>query len=936
MSKPDKKLFLLDAFALIYRAHFAFSKNPRINSKGLNTGVMFGFTNVLLEIINKQKPTHIAVAFDVSEPTFRHEQFPAYKAHREETPQDIKIGVPIVKDIVRAFNIPVLELQGFEADDIIGTFAKKASKEGFEVFMMTPDKDYAQLVEEHVYLYKPAFMGNGVDILGVPEVLAKWDIARIDQIRDFLGLQGDAADNIPGIPGIGAKTAVKLLKIYDTVENLVAHAHELKGKQKENVENFGDQGILSKELVTIDINVPLEYNSEQMTYNGPDEEKLKALFDDLEFKNMTKRVFGEDAVPQKSTQAVQNQLSMFAPTSATQTSVEKDAEEEVPIEKHTIETVEHEYHLIDTPALRKELVSFLLQQKEFCFDTETTDVDAAEAELVGIAFSYFKGEAYYVPIPADEKEAQLIINDFKEVLENQSIVKIGQNIKYDILVLKKYGIDVSTAIFDTMLAHYLISPETKHNMDALAEQYLNYTPVPITLLIGPKGKKQGNMRDVDPQEVVEYAGEDADITLQLKEHLVSEIESHQMHDLLHDLEQPLVSVLADMEYEGVRVDESVLKNMSEDLQQESIKAQDDIYQLAGVEFNIASPKQLGEVLFDKMKLVDKPKKTKTGQYATGEEILFKLANEHKIVNRILDFREYQKLKSTYVDALPMMISKRDNRIHTNYSQAVAVTGRLSSINPNLQNIPIRTEKGREIRKAFVPRDENHILMAADYSQIELRIMASFAKDEHMIEAFKNGRDIHATTASKIFKVPLEEVNSNMRRKAKTANFGIIYGISAFGLSQRLNIPRGEAKQIIDSYFEEFSAVKKYMDDTVNLAKENEYAETVMGRRRYLRDINSGNATDRGFAERNAINAPIQGSAADIIKKAMINIDQWMKNEKLKSKMILQVHDELVFDVHRDEKDLMKKNIKQLMIDALELEVPMDVEIGFGENWLEAH
>lgn len=936
MSKPDKKLFLLDAFALIYRAHFAFSKNPRINSKGLNTGVMFGFTNVLLEIINKQKPTHIAVAFDVSGPTFRHVQFPAYKAHREETPEDIKVGVPIVKEIIRAFNIPVLELKGFEADDIIGTFAKKASKEGFEVFMMTPDKDYAQLVEEHVYLYKPAFMGNGVDILGVPEVLAKWDIARIDQIRDFLGLQGDAADNIPGIPGIGAKTAVKLLKIYDTVENLVAHAHELKGKQKENVENFGDQGILSKELATIDINVPLEYNSEEMLYTGPDEEKVRALFDDLEFKNMAKRVFGEADAPQKSTQAVQSQLSMFAPISATQKSGEKGVEEEMPIEKLTIDTVEHEYHMIDTPALRKELVSFLLQQKEFCFDTETTDVDAVEAELVGIAFSYYKSEAYYVPVPADEKEAQLIIIDFKEVLENQSIVKIGQNIKYDILVLKKYGIDVNGPIFDTMLAHYLISPESKHNMDALAEHYLNYTPVSITTLIGPKGKKQGNMRDVDPVEVVEYAGEDADITLQLKEHLVGEIESHQMHDLLHDLEQPLVPVLADMEYEGVRVDESVLKSMSKDLQQESIKAQDDIYKFAGMEFNIASPKQLGEVLFDKMKLVDKPKKTKTGQYATGEEILSKLANEHEIVNRILDFREYQKLKSTYVDALPIMISKRDDRIHTNYSQAVAATGRLSSINPNLQNIPIRTEKGREIRKAFVPRDKNHILMAADYSQIELRIMAAFAKDEHMIEAFKNGRDIHATTAAKIFKVPLEEVDGDMRRKAKTANFGIIYGISAFGLSQRLNIPRAEAKEIIDSYFEEFSAVKKYMDDTVNLAKENEYVETVMGRRRYLRDINSGNATDRGFAERNAINAPIQGSAADIIKKAMINIDQWMKKENVKSKMILQVHDELVFDVHREEKDLMEKNVKQLMIDALALEVPMDVEVGFGENWLEAH
>ena len=935
MSKPEKKLFLLDAFALIYRAHFAFSKNPRINSKGLNTGVMFGFTNVLLEIINKQKPTHIAVAFDVSGPTFRHDQFPAYKAHREETPEDIKTGVPIVKEIIRAFNIPVLELPGYEADDIIGTFAKKASKEGFEVFMMTPDKDFAQLVEEHIYLYKPAFMGNSVDILGVPEVLAKWDIARIDQIRDFLGLQGDAADNIPGIPGIGAKTAVKLLKIYDTVENLVAHSHELKGKQKENVENFGQQGILSKELATIDINVPLEYNSEEMLYSGPNEEKVRALFEDLEFRNMMKRVFGEDPAPQKSTKAAQSQLSMFSPSASNSTTQEAVAEVQ-PVEKLTIDTVEHEYHMMDTPELRKELVTYLTQQDEYCFDTETTNIDAVEAELVGIAFSYIKGEAYYVPVPASQKEAQTIINDFKEILENTTITKIGQNIKYDILVLKKYGIDVAGPIFDTMLAHYLISPESKHNMDALAEHYLNYTPVSITILIGPKGKKQGNMRDIAPKDVVAYAGEDADITLQLKEHLSKEIEAHEMHELLHSLEQPLVPVLANMEYEGVRVDESVLKIMSDDLQQESIKAQDDIYRLAGVEFNIASPKQLGEVLFDKMKLVDKPKKTKTGQYATGEEILSKLANEHEIVNRILDFREFQKLKSTYVDALPEMISKRDGRIHTNYSQAVAATGRLSSINPNLQNIPIRTAKGREIRKAFVPRDENHILMAADYSQIELRIMAAFAKDEDMIEAFKNGRDIHATTAAKIFKVPLEEVDSDMRRKAKTANFGIIYGISAFGLSQRLNIPRSEAQDIISSYFEEFAAVKKYMDETVNLAKENEYVETIMGRRRYLRDINSGNATDRGFAERNAINAPIQGSAADIIKKAMIDIDQWMKAEKFKSKMILQVHDELVFDVHKDEKDKLEAGVKKLMNEAIQLEVPMEVEVGFGDNWLEAH
>ena len=937
MSKPDKTLFLLDAYALIFRAHFAFSKNPRINSKGLNTGVMFGFTNALLEILNKKNPTHIGVAFDVSGPTFRHEQFPEYKAHRDETPEDIKVGAPIVKDIVRAFNIPVLELQGYEADDIIGTFAKKASKQGFEVFMMTPDKDYAQLVEEHVYLYKPAFMGNGVDVLGVNEVLEKWDIERVDQVADILGLQGDAADNIPGIPGIGAKTAVKLLKEYGTVENLVANAHELKGKQKENVENFGEQGILSKQLATIDIDVPLEFKEEELKYNGPDEQKLKAIFEDLEFKTLSKRVFGDDPVakPAKSTQSAQSQLSMFSASPAKEKEVTVQEVENLP--KEHIGSVEHDYQLIDTPELRKDLVHFLSIQKEYCFDTETTNIDAVEAEVVGIAFSYRKGEAYYVPIPEDQTQATTILDEFKGVLENDKILKVGQNIKYDILVLKKYGIHVSGPIFDTMLAHYLIEPDQKHNMDVLAEHYLNYTPVSITSLIGEKGKKQGNMRDVNPIDVTEYAGEDADITLQLKHKIAEEIKKKGQLELLQKVEEPLVHVLAHMEFLGIRLDEEVLKTMSKQLEQDIVNAQDEIYQMAGVEFNIASPKQLGEVLFDHMKLVDKPKKTKSGQYATGEEILSKLANDHEIVDKILAFREYNKLKSTYVDALPAMISPRDGRIHTNYSQAVAATGRLSSINPNLQNIPIRTQRGREIRKAFIPTDENYTLMAADYSQIELRIMADFAQDTHMIEAFKNGRDIHATTAAKIFNVPLEEVDGDMRRKAKTANFGIIYGISAFGLSERLNISRGEATEIIDSYFAEFPSVKQYMDNTINAAKENEYVQTIMGRKRYLRDINSANAATRGFAERNAINAPIQGSAADIIKIAMINIHDWMMKENLKSKMLLQVHDELVFDVHRDEKEHIEQNVVRLMVEASPLKsVPMEVEAGFGNNWLEAH
>ncbi|MEO1053945.1 MAG: DNA polymerase I [Bacteroidota bacterium] len=929
MSKPDKKLFLLDAYALIYRAHFAFSKAPRISSKGVNTGVMFGFTNTLLEVILKQKPTHLAVVFDTSAPTFRHKEYTEYKAQREETPEDIRTGVPVVKEIVKGFNIPALELDGYEADDIIGTIAKKAAREGFEVFMMTPDKDYGQLVEEHVYLYKPAYMGNAVDILGVEAVLAKWDIENVDQVRDMLGLQGDASDNIPGIPGIGAKTAAKLIKQFGSVEKLVESTDQLKGKQKENVENFGEQGVLSKRLATIITDVPIEFSLDDMAYDGPNEEKLKPIFQDLEFRTITKRVFGEDGSAPASTEG---QLAMFGDSAA---KVEEVAEE-VPQEKDTILTVNHDYHMIDTPELRKELVGFLKMQDEFCFDTETTDIDAIEAKLVGLAFSYYKGEAYYVPVPDDQKIAQGIVDDFKGVLEDPKIVKVAQNIKYDMLVLKKYGVNVQGPIFDTMLAHYLIEPEGKHNMDVLAEIYLNYTPVSITTLIGEKGKKQGNMRDVDPKKVVDYAGEDADITLQLKEKLAPEVDEKGLHKLLFDVEFPLVNVLASMEYSGVKVDTETLSQMSKELQDESLKVQQEIFEIAGQEFNIASPKQLGEVLFSKMKLVEKPKKTKSGQFATGEEILSKLANEHEIASKILDFREYQKLKSTYVDALPNMISPTDGYIHTNYSQAVAATGRLSSINPNLQNIPIRTVKGREIRKAFVPRGEDYIIMSADYSQIELRIMADFAKDEHMIEAFRNGRDIHATTASRIFKVPLEEVNADMRRKAKTANFGIIYGISAFGLSERLNIPRGEAKDIIDSYFEEFSSVKRYMDNTINSAKEHEFVETILGRRRYLRDINSRNATMRGYAERNAINAPIQGSAADIIKIAMINIHDWMMKEKTKSIMIMQVHDELVFDVHKDEVELMKEKIVELMKDAIKMEVPMEVEAGTGQNWLEAH
>lgn len=930
MSETTKKLFLLDAYALIYRAHFAFSKNPRISSKGINTGVMFGFTNTLLEIIQKQKPSHIGVVFDTSAPTFRHEQYPAYKANREETPEDIKIGVPITKDIIRAFNIPVIELDGYEADDIIGTFAKKAARKGFEVYMMTPDKDFGQLVEEKIFLYKPAFMGNGVDIMGVEEVCQKWDIENVDQVVDMLGLQGDAVDNIPGIPGVGAKTAAKFLKEYGSVEGLLQNTDKLKGKMKEKVEEFGEQGLLSKELARINIEVPLAFDEDELEYTAPSEEKLKPIFEELEFRTLLKRVFNVEASDSGSPSG--GQLTMFSEASKKAI----DLDESTPKVLDTIETVKHNYQLITSKADRSELIATLSKQKEFCFDSETTGVDAIEASVLGISFSFKKGEAFYVAVPINESKAKDVINEFKAVLEDRNILKIGQNVKYDALVLMKYGIKVQGPIFDTMLAHYLIEPEAKHGMDALAEQYLNYSPVSITTLIGPKGKNQKNMGDLTPEEICDYACEDADITLQLKQVLSKEVDVLKLNELLNDIEHPLAMVLAEVEFEGVKIDEAALTAMSKELQEESLKAQEEIFEIAGQEFNIASPKQLGEVLFDKLKLVDKPKKTKTGQYATGEEILSKLANEHAIANKILEFREYQKLKSTYVDALPRMISPRDGRVHTDYGQAVAATGRLSSNNPNLQNIPIRTPKGREIRKAFIPRDEGHILMAADYSQIELRIAAAFAKDQVMIEAFKNGKDIHATTAAKVFNVELDAVDSSMRRKAKEVNFGIIYGISAFGLSQNLSISRTEANEIIEAYFKEFSSIKAYMDACIEKAKEQEFVQTIMGRRRYLRDINSRNATMRGFAERNAINAPIQGSAADIIKKAMVDIQQWLNQEKLKTRMIMQVHDELVFDVVKEELDLVKPKVIDLMMNAVQLEVPLEVEAGVGENWLKAH
>lgn len=959
MEKPVHKLFLLDAMALIYRAHFAFIKAPRITSKGLNTSAVFGFTNTLLEVLQKEKPTHMGVAFDTAAPTFRHVQFEAYKAQREAQPEDITVAIPLVKRLLKGMCIPVLELDGYEADDIIGTIAKEASREGFEVYMMTPDKDYGQLVEQYIHMYKPAFLGKGAEVLGVQEILDRWQIQRIDQVIDILGLMGDAVDNIPGIPGVGEKTAQKLIQEYDTIENLITHADEIKGKLGEKVRENFDKAILSKQLATIDCKVPVPFDAEDLTICAPNAELISELFDELEFKTLKTRVLGAGtpatttrsaAAPAPARKAAKGQLDIFGnPTEEigqqpavvsgdlADGELTEDTEEiRIPTSKKTIDNTFHRYHTVDTPELMTSLAHYLGLQEAFCFDTETTSLDTTDAELVGLSFSYLAGEAFYIPVPADREKAQEIVEHFRGVFENENIEKIGQNIKYDLLVLKNYGIEVHGRLSDTMLAHYLLQPDKRHGMDILAASYLNYEPVSITELIGKKGGKQGNMRDVAIPEITQYAGEDADITFQLNTIFSRELPKVNASKLFHEVEMPLTKVLATMENTGVRLDINALKDMSAVLESDLRQTESEIYEAAGQSFNISSPKQLGEVLFEKMKLIEKPKKTKTGQYATGEEILSDLEANHLIARKILDYRELQKLKSTYVDALPTMVSSRTGRIHTSYNQAVAATGRLSSTNPNLQNIPIRTPRGREIRKAFVPDNDDFQILSADYSQIELRIMAAFSGDASMTEAFNQGRDIHATTASKVFSVPLEEVTSDMRRKSKMVNFGIIYGISAFGLAQRLGIPRGEASEIIRAYFEEFPAVKGYMDKVVNDAREREYVETILGRRRYLPDINSRNQTNRGYAERNAINAPIQGSAADMIKVAMINIHDFMAREKLKSRMILQVHDELVFDAHRDEIGLLKEKVDELMRNAIPMAVRMETGIGVGANWLDAH
>jgi DNA polymerase-1 len=938
-----KKLFLFDAMALIYRAHFAFAKTPRISSKGINTSAVFGFANTILEVINKEKPDYLGVAFDTPKPTFRHVEYTPYKAQRQEQPEDITIAIPYVKRLVEAMDIPLLILDGYEADDVIGTIAKKAVRANpdIEVYMMTPDKDYGQLVEERIKMYKPAFMGKGVEILGPKEVCQRWNIANVDQVIDMLGLMGDAVDNIPGIPGVGEKTAQKLIEQFGSLENLLDNTDQLKGKLQENLINFREQGILSKHLARIMLEVPVEYEEEKLKATPPNRALLEPLLEELEFRTLRKRILGEDepvvAKMKASPKVDANQMDMFgspAPSSAP----EKEEEEENSTTSYSnLSNTAHQYHLVQGENAIKSLISFLDRQDSFCFDTETTSLVAIEAALVGMSFSYRKGEAFYVPFPEDPAACQAQADLFKAIFAKESTIKIAQNIKYDMSVLRNYGIEIKGATYDTMLAHYLIEPEKRHGMDALALAYLSYEPMSIENLIGKKGAKQGNMREVELNLIKEYAAEDADITLQLKPFLDKQLTTNpKAVQLLHEVEMPLARVLSTIECEGVNLDVPFLQEMSKTLEADSKAVQEKIFATAGQEFNIASPKQLGEILFEKLKLDPKAKKTKTGQYMTGEEVLSKLEAEHEIASLILDFRELQKLKSTYVDALPALISPKTGRIHTSFMQAVTATGRLSSKDPNLQNIPIRTVRGREIRKAFIPRDENHLILSADYSQIELRIMAAFSKDESMLDAFNNGLDVHKATAAKVFHVPLEEVTSDMRRKAKTVNFGIIYGVSAFGLAAQLAISRTEAKEIIDQYFVEFPKVKTFMDQSITDARENGYVETVLGRRRYLRDILSANMNERGFAERNAINAPIQGSAADMIKVAMIQIQDFLERENLKSKMILTVHDELVFDAHKDEVDYLKTQINKIMCEAMDLGVAMETGIGVGENWLEAH
>ena len=937
--QTEKKLFLFDAFALIYRAYFAFAKNPRINSKGQDTSAVLGLVNTLMDVLMKEQPTHWAICFDTSEPTERHIEFKEYKAQREAMPEGISTALPHIFKLMEALNIPVIAKPGFEADDVIGTLAKKAEKEGFTTYMMTPDKDFAQLVSDNIYMYKPPRMGNGAEIWGVPQVLKKFEIKRVEQVIDYLGMMGDASDNIPGIPGVGDKTAKKLLGLYDSMEGLYENTHDLKGKQLEKVEANKELAFLSKKLATINLAVPVEFDADALQRIPMNKEAVKELFLDLEFRRLAERWFGKEVTETKTSETTTEsksvkktadtaQIDLFAGNEENQTSIFSSSYD-------TLETVKPTYKLVETAEDCKALFEKLSVLKSFAFDTETTSLNAIEAEIVGMSFSYKAKEAFYVPLSSDENSREKVLTIFKPLLENEHIEKVGQNIKYDLHILANYGITLKGKFFDTMIAHYLLEADMRHNMNVLAETYLNYSPTKIESIIG-KGKSALNMRDIPATKVKDYACEDADITWQLKENFKPKLKEQGLLDLFTNMEMPLVSVLAKMEREGINLDVKGLAIFSKELEESVRQTQTEIFELAGMEFNIASPKQMGEVLFNHLKLDDKAKKTKTGQYSTSEDVLSKLKDKHEIIGKILDFRSMQKLRSTYVDALPVLINPKTKHIHTSFNQAVAATGRLSSNNPNLQNIPIRTEKGKEVRKAFIPRDENHVLIAADYSQVELRLIAEMSGDPVMAEAFQQGLDIHAATASKVFGVPLEEVTREMRSNAKTVNFGIIYGVSAFGLSQQSTLSRKESAEIIKNYFATYPKLKEYMDGNIAYAREHGYVKTIMDRKRRLKDINSQNGVVRGHSERNAINAPVQGSAADVIKLAMIKIQAEIEAQNLQSKMILQVHDELVFDALKSEVPQLKRLIKDAMENVFESSVPLTVDMGEGKTWLEAH
>ncbi|MCC6251273.1 MAG: DNA polymerase I [Bacteroidia bacterium] len=939
----SNKLLLLDAFALIYRAYYALIKNPRVTSNGKNTNAQFGFTNTLIELLNKEKPSHMAIAFDSHGPTERHSDFEDYKANRQEAPEDLLLSIPDIKKIAQGFNIAILEYSGYEADDIIGTLAKKAEAEGFEVLMVTPDKDYGQLVSDKIRIYKPPAFGNKAEIIGEKEVCEKWGISSVSQVIDILGLMGDASDNIPGIPGVGEKTAVKLLNQYGTLENVLENAYLIKGSIGEKVRAGKEMAIMSKKLATIILNVPVEFNAEQFKVKEIDKEGLNRIFSELEFNTLGKRILGDSfTVVNSGVRPVKPGDLFNNEKNKEQTTIETATEEVVAYEGLTAEknitNTPHEYMIVQGIDEVKKLIEVLMQQQLICFDTETTGLDTHTAEIVGMSFSVQKNKAWYVPFPELKESAEKLMQEFKTLFSKPDITWVGHNLKYDLLIIKHYGIEPKGNIFDTMLAHYLVDPDSRRNMDLLSIKYLGYEPVSIEELIGKKGKNQLSMRQVELHKIAEYAAEDADVTLQLKDVFEPLVKDKMVEDILYKIENPLVKVLTDMEFEGIKIDTDFLNNYSQELTKQAIESEENVFQQAGVRFNLASPKQLGEILFEHLNLDPKAKKTRTGQYATGEEVLLKLAGKHQIVNDILSFRELTKLKNTYVDALPLLVNTNTQRIHTSYNQALVNTGRLSSNNPNLQNIPVRTALGREIRKAFIARNSDYKLMSADYSQIELRIVAAISGDTNMCNAFKQSKDIHTATAAKVFNVPEEEVSKEMRYKAKSVNFGIIYGQGAFGLAQNLSISRTEAKELIDNYFLQYPAVKWYMDKQIAFAKTHGYVQTIWGRKRWLSDINSGNAVVRGFSERNAINMPIQGSAADMIKLAMINIHAKMNEMNLKSKMLLQVHDELVFDVHFSEIELLKNLVLTEMRTAMPLpnDVPVEAEVGIGSNWLEAH